>query len=129
MKGKAARESIEMGAVCAIAGLIIGVFLVGGDLQDRHNFFSLLWVFAPASAILVGIPVWYLTVSKTGNYDTGTGAVAGVIISLVSQYLCLYLRQIYKLVCYYATANCTNSFGEPPPGIFNSLYCQRGLLF
>lgn len=127
MKGEAARESIEMGAMCAIVGLTVGVFLVGGDLHDRHNFFSLLWLFAPASALLVGMPVWYFTVSKKGDYDTGTGAVAGILISLVSQYLCLFLRQIYHLGCYYATRNYTNSFGEPPPGISELLFLSAGV--
>lgn len=42
MKVGAARESIEMGAACAIVGLTIGVFLVGGDLHDEHNFLVLL---------------------------------------------------------------------------------------
>lgn len=115
-----------MGLVCGLAGLIIGIFFsyVGGSGGLFNNF----WIWSAISAFIGGTSVWYLIIVRSDQYEPDKGAIAGVIISIISQLLLWYMKQSQKIICFYITGGCTNSFGEAPPGFLKSLSISCALL-
>ncbi len=119
-------KSLEMGCYCGVAGLIIGACFTG--FSTGGGIFSYLWLRASLSATISGSVIWYFFVIKPEKYED-RGMTAGIAISLVSQYLCWYMLLAYSYLHYLVTGSPTNSFGEPPPNLFESVYVSALGLF
>jgi len=123
---KSLKNVIEMGTFCGLAGFIIGS--VFSFMSYGEGLFSFILFRATSASFITGSIVWYLLVVRQRNYSIGRVGLAGIIISIVSQFFLWYMQQFQNYLCFVTTGGCLNSFGEGPT-FLSTIYVSFMALF
>jgi hypothetical protein len=97
------RRSLQMGACCAPIGFVAGALFAATATGEGYGVLKLLW---PAASFLSGTAVWWLMVERRARIRAASGAKVGVLASVLSHFLVVYIGVTSPWVCYTLWGGC-----------------------
>lgn len=121
-----ARRSLVFGALCAIVGVLFGIYVFLNAAGEGYRWF---FVAAALAAFGSGAALWRILPERSASRRPAWGALAGALAGVVSHYLTWYLSYLGANLCFWLTGKCTGSLGDPPANLLMALEGAAALTF
>lgn len=122
-------HSIQYGALSAIVGLAIGLFLYLSSGKGSISIELYVALTAPIASFATSFLIWYYFFEKHLDSSIFIWTIISILNVVLAHHLSFYLMLIPQNICYHIFGGCKGSLNDPPMNLINGLYLVLPMTF